>query len=358
MIVGATYYYFTMKRHPPDFGDFNVYYVAGQKALKHLTVYDVQGHYQYKYAPFVSLIFALMTTLSTNYTALTVGYYILSAVMCVGWVGYCAIYPNSLKPKSEKLFHFLALLVFFVVPIREELKLGQSNWVPLWLMVLATAMRERKTQTAQLSAGLLVGFAIQFKLYAAFLLLDWVFRRAWKALAGVVLSFIIATLIFALYNSPSFALSENLAWVSSLFHSSEILLGQKYNIAMIGFFMKAGFPKSLTLALWGLALGGFVLLQKRLTDKTSGWNSMAFSFLGVIAFNPLSWPYWLLFAAPSVAITLNPPTGNQSKAAAFGLLLLGLASYLQDNNYDYYFGGIFWATLWLIGLTLYKLDTA
>ena len=43
----------------PDFSDFKVYWLAGAKARAHQTVYDVEGHYQYKYSPFVALLWAL-----------------------------------------------------------------------------------------------------------------------------------------------------------------------------------------------------------------------------------------------------------------------------------------------------------
>jgi hypothetical protein len=55
--------WFLNKHERPDFSDFKVYWIAGQKAARHLTVYDVQGHYQFKYSPFVALLWSVPSML-------------------------------------------------------------------------------------------------------------------------------------------------------------------------------------------------------------------------------------------------------------------------------------------------------
>ena len=51
----------------PNFSDFHVYWVAGTKAAKHLTVYDVEGHYQFKYSPFIASLWAIPTHVRSAY---------------------------------------------------------------------------------------------------------------------------------------------------------------------------------------------------------------------------------------------------------------------------------------------------
>ncbi|HEX4351682.1 MAG TPA: hypothetical protein VHZ95_02185, partial [Polyangiales bacterium] len=53
VVIGVVACLFLERDQRPDFSDFSVYWVAGGKAAHHQTVYDVQGHYQYKYSPFV-----------------------------------------------------------------------------------------------------------------------------------------------------------------------------------------------------------------------------------------------------------------------------------------------------------------
>jgi hypothetical protein len=49
---------FLHPRERPDFSDFHVYWIAGNNARLHLTAHAVEGHYQFKYSPFVALLWA------------------------------------------------------------------------------------------------------------------------------------------------------------------------------------------------------------------------------------------------------------------------------------------------------------
>ena len=68
----------------PDFSDFRVFWIAGSKAGLHQTVYDVEGHYQLRYSPFVALLWALPTLWGSeflwsvlHYVATGIGWYAL-----------------------------------------------------------------------------------------------------------------------------------------------------------------------------------------------------------------------------------------------------------------------------------------
>src|SRR4030095_14570565 len=49
---------FLQPRERPDFSDFHVCWIAGNNAQLHLTAHAVEGHYQFKYSPFVALLWA------------------------------------------------------------------------------------------------------------------------------------------------------------------------------------------------------------------------------------------------------------------------------------------------------------
>src|SRR5262245_47754986 len=67
LLAIALLWLFFDPEHRPNFSDFSVYWVAGQKAARSLTVYDVEGHYQFKYSPFVALLWSLPTHFRSDY---------------------------------------------------------------------------------------------------------------------------------------------------------------------------------------------------------------------------------------------------------------------------------------------------
>src|ERR1700759_4367883 len=118
----------------PDFSDFKVYWLAGTKAAVHHTVYDVQGHYQYKYSPFVALLWAIPSTLLPgqryhwawlHYAACGCGFALL------WWLLARAIDP------ARAFTWWLFLWIVFGVALRDELKLGQENLWPFLLVLPA-----------------------------------------------------------------------------------------------------------------------------------------------------------------------------------------------------------------------------
>src|ERR1700741_64658 len=101
----------------PNFSDFKVYWVAGTKAAHHLTVYDVQGHYQFKYSPFVALLWAIPTHFRSDYLWSRLHY----VATGIGWYALLYWLARKLDPQRA-LPLWAAACVVFSVAIRDELK--------------------------------------------------------------------------------------------------------------------------------------------------------------------------------------------------------------------------------------------
>jgi hypothetical protein len=302
----------------PDFSDFKVYWLAGQKAAAHRTVYDVVGHYQYKYSPFVALLWGIPHALpgarfhwaALHYAACGVGFVALWFVLA---------YVTG-RTRSYALW--LVTLVVFGVGLRDELKLGQANlWpfllvLPAWFVGPHVAARDRDQPARGIDwPGLLIGacwaFAIQWKLYALILAPLWLLRRRVAIWTGA-LAFTLLTLggALAVAHGPAFAWHENLRWLQSLAASSEELVVSKYNVSTLGILGKwsrhLGVPPQpwAYLAWGGLLVAWVVTLfwaeraAQRNDDRFRRFWAASWAWAWIVVLNPLVWPYWLFFCLP------------------------------------------------------------
>lgn len=336
-------------QHRPDFSDFRVYWVAGQKALDHHTVYDVQGHYQYKYSPFVAWLWGLPHALpGKRYHWQTLHY----AACGLGFAGVWYLLARALDRKRA-LWLWLGLLFVFSVGLRDELKLGQANLWPFLLVLPAwfTGPRReplRRIDGAGLAIGALWAFAIQWKLYALILGPIWLLRRRPYVWLGA-LGFSVLSLygVLALAHGSAFAIAENERWVRSLLASSEELLISQYNVSALGIFGKwsraLGVPfGTWAYLVWALLLGVFCVslffaersAAQRDQPFLRFWSaSWAWAFITVL--NPLVWPYWLLLCVPLflsyvAETTLRSPTPDRTFLVVCALFTA--ANWLQNHS--------------------------
>jgi hypothetical protein len=300
----------------PNFSDFKVYWLAGQKAAEHRTVYDVVGHYQYKYSPFVALLWAIPHALpgqrfhwaALHYAACGAGFLAL-------WFALAYV-----TDRTRSFMLWLCILVVFGIGLRDELKLGQANlWpfllvLPAWFVGPRTHARhdERRGLDWQgFLIGACWGFAIQWKLYALILAPLWLLRRRMSIWVGA-LAFTLLTLggALALAHGPSFAWNENLRWLQSLLVSSEELVISQYNVSTLGILGKwsqhLGIPArpwaqlawAGLLVAWGVTLYWAEREAQRSDDRFMRFWAASWAWAWIVVLNPLVWPYWLLFCVP------------------------------------------------------------
>ncbi|HET8939171.1 MAG TPA: glycosyltransferase family 87 protein [Polyangiales bacterium] len=334
----------------PDFSDFKVYWLAGAKTIAHQTVYDVEGHYQYKYSPFVALFWGLPHVLGgsryfwalAHYAACALGFLVLWYV--------CA----RLLDRERSLWLWLIALITFSIGLRDELKLGQANLWPLLLVLPAWVSGARPRDARGFDArGFAIGaawaFAVQWKLYALVLGPLWLLRRRWAVFAGAI-TFTVLSLGAALaaVHGGDFALQENISWLRSLTASSEELLISQYNVSALGIFGKWGLSAGLGFGAWAYVLWlmlaaawGLILLWSERDAAMRGKSYLVFwstswAWAGIVLLNPLVWPYWLMFCLPLFLAYVHEQTltrGLQLDAAFIIVVsVFLLANWLQNTE--------------------------
>lgn len=295
--------------------DFPVYYEAAQKAADHRTVYDVPGHFQFKYAPLLAVLFALLL----KPFAFETGSWIFQKTMLAGYLVLLVFFiAHVVRDETgsgwKKLLSgraiFLAGLttLFFGNALRLELQLGQINAVVLATLYAlfvsydvspgpGRGIDTRRSFGRLLVQSLLLAFAIQLKLYACVFLPYFFFRKDWNL---IVLAFALiggmSLGIPALYHGWDFALLEFVRWLQTLTNSTGVLLVHETNIGLLG---TASRYTSLEIGKWIWAALGFAFtgLLFALRDAPS-LRVLAWGLFGIVLLNPLVWTYWVLFLAP------------------------------------------------------------
>src|SRR5262245_7670945 len=108
---------FIDRRNRPDFSDFDVYWVAGSKAAHHQTSYAVEGHYQFKYSPFIATLWSVPTRLPGSSVDWKWLHWLATGTgFCVSWF----LLARALDRRRAGAL-WLALVCVFVVGLRDEL---------------------------------------------------------------------------------------------------------------------------------------------------------------------------------------------------------------------------------------------
>ena len=327
---------FLLNSHP-DFSDYQVYYDAGIKALKGATVYDVDGHYQFKYAPVTALFFGVTLTL----IPLTLSKVVFYIVMLAGWLLFLyqlivASMPGRDARGRLSILGFIVLI--FIIPLRDELKLGQINLIPFSLSFAAILQLQRNKKAGDIIAGLCISAAILFKLSYLILLPAVFLRFRWVCLFTIPVGLVLLNFIpLILYDGVAFAKMETLAWFKSLTQSSKDLLSVTANISVQGFFRHCGLSGGIANWLWLLwVLGlGFTFLIFR---RKSWLFNFSLAMFALLLVNPLVWPYWSLLVLSGLLMildkrggiqALNPKSGNPVLS---GIFLLFIVINLTQNK--------------------------
>lgn len=306
--------------------DFPVYYTAAQKTLAHHTVYDVTDHFQFKYSPFASLLFA-WTIGPLDFSTASV---VFQKTMLFLWIGFFVLSLGMSLQLSELFWLFL----IFANALKLDLELGQINALPLLLLLYFFKVLRRRPILAPLALAL----ALQIKLYVAVVFLLLLFKWAWRPMVlSILFSLALALGVPALVHGSAFALSEFHAWVTTLTQSSKALLDSSQNVSIVGVLGTTAFYILFPLACWGL------FKVRKLSLRRQGPLYMAMVFL----FNPLVWSYWVLTLVPLFGVLIRAPKTKT-------LLALFFYAWIAFNSQHAHWawrGGILVGALWatLIG---------
>jgi hypothetical protein len=349
--LGVVLSLFLDRANRPDFSDFSVYWIAGGKAAHHQTVYDVQGHYQFKYSPFVALLWSAPVAHlpGTKYQWKWLHY----AVSGCGWYVLWFMFARALDPRPGRAFALWILLVIvFSVGVRDELKLGQANLWP-FLLVLPAWFAGARPPTRRdfdwrgLAIGVAWGLAVQWKLYALVFGPLWLLRRRPQVFVGALLVTAVTLCgIQSLAHGWSFAIAENVRWLQSLTASSEELLVSQYNVSLLGTLGKwsrhfGGSLGAWAYAIWlavALAWGAALVWAEReaaaravpfLVFWSAGW-----AWSAILLLNPLVWPYWLTLSVPLFLAYVTEATADGVRRAGPSFFIvcgvLALMNWLQN----------------------------
>ena len=349
----------------PDFSDFNVYWDAGGKAAQHHTVYDVEGHYQFKYSPFIATLWSVPTRFPGSSGAWKWLHWLATGSgFCFAWF----LLARALDRRRAAAL-WLALVWVFVVGLRDELKLGQTNVWP-FLLVLPVFFTGRRRAAADgtqdgvdwrgLAIGAAWAMAIQWKLYALVLAPIWLLRRRVSIWIGAVCATLLTMVLAqALVHGWAFAIAENGRWLRALTASSEPLLISQYNVSLLGIIGKlTGTIDRWAFLVWALFVGAWVaclvwaerIASARHTIWLRLWSA-AFAWAGITVLNPLAWPYWLVLCAPLFLVYVVKSTADglrRTDAAFWSVCALFLVMNWAQNHRVVHAGGSLLAILILL----------
>jgi len=304
----------------PRMVDFEVNYQAGQRIWRGETLYRVEdGHYQFKYPPFASLLYFPLGLLSQNqakfiWFLLTVSATFILIILSA----QLASFP-SIAPWYVPFFTFLILARF----LARELSLGQINTLIICLLLLMVKnwLIESDSFVNSLKTGFLWGLATSLKPYSLIFLPLFLVRRSWKIIGSALLFFILSFFIPALFYGPKGNLIVHQEWLSHLEASTPPLLSSQDNISLFALFYK-WFGSQIPV--WALGLLAIVLLA-------------AFMFLAVIKAKKMSYPVILESAALLLLMPLVSPLGWDytllSSSLAISLILYHFPSFPRPSRY-------------------------
>ncbi len=367
IVLGWGWYLYKQPAHAPNFSDFEVYYVAGQKTLAHQTVYDTTGLYRFRYAPSVALMFGLTISQPPRHIIQRIFYW-GSLLAWLAW-GSVVAYGSILAVRRELITEQwpvawsklwadgLAILwlmglmgLFYGMGLRDELKLGQINIVMLWFLLIGVLLLQPHHWLADIGGGVALAIATLIKPYWGLFVIVLLFKRRWWGLLGVILAGVLLNgVMLAIYHGIGFTISENMAWLMEMANSSYEHLLLVYNVSLLGMVTKWGGSLMMAqlvsaIGLLATLIGLYILRHRPIYDHFM----LITAIIPVIT--PLAWPYWMLFTLPAffyLAYQLH-------HRLWFALPLGGVYLYLTNVQNDAvgHFGATFGGNILVIALFL------
>ncbi|HZR05503.1 MAG TPA: glycosyltransferase family 87 protein [Candidatus Udaeobacter sp.] len=365
--------------------DYELWYATGKHVRAGDEIYFFRaGKYDFMYPPPCAFFLAGASLLGQGGLI-----FLLVAINSAAW--FCSAKLSAVLARGDErathpwLYLIPSLLV--IVYVWSSYHLGQPNLVLLALMVGAFSALRAKRETV---AGSLIAVAAAIKAFPVLAIIYLVYRRYWKAAAGLV-----ATLVFLLLILPApfrgfeGAWHDVEKWSAGMLKYSEVTVGQRpmrsytwKNQSLVGVtnrllrhvdadaasaphepvyvnFAELKFPVVNAIII-GLALGlgiSFIAVMPQRAMRTADTDSIEFALLLLLMLmlTPLSFGYfysWLML--PFAVVTRRVLAGKSSTILCWSLPAVALVAFgIPFPRGAQLYGNTFFATLLLfIGLSI------
>jgi hypothetical protein len=311
-----------------------------------VTVYDVQGHYQFKYSPFVAWLWSIPVAHlpGERYHWAWLHYAVSGCAWYALWYGLARAVD-----RARAFWLWLVTVLVFSIGLRDELKLGQANLWPFLLVLPAWFVRPKRRAEPHgvdwigFAVGASWALAVQWKLYALVLGPLWLLRRRPMVFAGAIaLTALTLGGVLSLAHGPQFALAETQRWLASLTQSSEELLISTYNVSLLGILGKwSGALRGWAYGIWLLVAAPWGIVQlwaerdaSRDPAPARVFWSASWAWAGIVLLNPLVWPYWLILCVPLFLCYVRDATVTSVRDAGVRFWIVcaafGVANWTQN----------------------------
>ncbi len=340
-------------------GDFENYISGGRMIragvmdIYNLEIYDrfmedqpeLQGRHL-NYPPIVYGLFSYVTHLGTH--RLKIMWYYLNIILLMASVAVMLASGTGKKftpPGRVAMILYCIIFAFLFSPVQDNLFMGQVNIVLLFFMSLAFLCYRRKMPGL---AGALLGTAAAIKLFPGIVLLFFISRRQWKAVAGFLSAFLGFFLAGLLLFGPSLTMSffqHSPGGYFSWFGQSSVWLQSvpSFIIFLMGLILPgAGIQPAIVQGfsmLVGLLFLGFTCFHSYRCPEFSGDGETGlFSAFVCTIFlvSPLVWPYHLVLLL--VTLPLIWHHSNFSARTSFSgplvmMMLIGIFGGVVPNSF-------------------------
>jgi hypothetical protein len=283
--------------------DFQVFYLAGERLLKGLSIYQADdGWMPFKYHPAWAAFFSLFALIPEkasivvfNCLQMAIWYWLVR--IWAGWLGY----------EMKRPLHYLYLLILALSAFSAETGYGQVNGALFLGSTLLVYLLESEPKRP-LTAGFL--FAIIFTLKLNFgILLIYCAIKSWRTLMGFALGLLALHFLVAIANLSLLSESVYRGWIDLLLTQSA---SQYYMFEAQGFLR---FFHSIVgdagKTVWVIAMALFLLGGLLLHRQKREMPLIAIYWItGTYLFSPLAWWYQVLYMYPIVFLLFKQPLTN------------------------------------------------
>lgn len=294
-------------------GDLEVHLPQARLWLEALPLYADPPRVGVWWPPFALVFVAPFALMAQVSTALAKAAWAAGSVACLGW---------SIAHVPRDRWKSVMLAVAAVaVPLNRNFEDLNINAVLLALLVAAAADLGRGREGR---AAAWIGAATALKVFPGLLLVYFVFRRRWSAVAvgiAVAAGFTIATL---LPYGVGGAFAGVRDWLANMMSAGWTQLGSNQSLSALASRLHLPPAGLAVLDVACVALAVAALRRPKVVDP-------AFEELGVVAIlavllSPIAWVHYFLLALPAWVIALQLPRGGWARGWYTALFVAGIAT--------------------------------
>ncbi|MCX7973330.1 MAG: DUF2029 domain-containing protein [Candidatus Aminicenantes bacterium] len=288
--------------------DFEVNYKAGHRLFLGETLYRLEdGHYQFKYPPFASLLYLPLSFFSLTKAKFI--WFFLTALVTVALISLSAqlaCHPKAC-PRYIPLLVFLILARFFI----RELSLGQINALitTLLLLMVRNWLSAKNSSKKAFQTGFLWALASLLKPYSLIFFPLFLLRRCWQIIASAFIFLGLGFTLPVLFYGWKGNLIVHQEWLKSLRASTPPLLSSQDNISVFALLVKwfgRDFPvwSSGLVVIFLLAIILLLMIMKSKNLSEPLILEAASLLLLVPLVSPLGWDYTLISSSLALCFIL------------------------------------------------------